>query len=540
LTVAAGASVTTAGTIVTIHDGPETFSLNIVPSNESFHLSSVDGSLALTATPCFCSGTRIRTDQGEVAVEDLAIGDRVITLSGEAVPVKWLGRRTYRQPYPENSADIIPILICRNALGPNLPKRDLYVSPLHAMYLADVLVPAGLLVNGRSIRACPEMPAVQYVHIELERHDVIFAEGAPSETFVDCDSRAMFENAAEFAALYPEDASPEWRFCAPRLESGPALRRIWSRLAGRAGLNASPGAPPHAKLLGYVDQAGHAGITGWAYLPAHPDEAVELEVLDGQGVIARILADRYRPDLAQAGIGNGRHGFELTFAQPLPENRTHTIRVRRAGGPELARSPISLPARKTAVTPRAAGGKRALVLDALWPDPARDAGSNAILSHIAGLRALGFAVDLMAVQEPGTPPPRGLAGLGIGFPEFPGVEKLLLAHGVDYALVYMHRLAVAGPYGALVRALSPALRIYSVTGQAGAEEVFAMRLADAVITRTAAETEDLRQAYHGINVHTVPWETTEAMVSALRGVVEEKVSGRFFEKKLRKKLLLQD
>jgi glycosyltransferase involved in cell wall biosynthesis len=528
LTYASTDSVTTAGTIATIHYGGLSFSLNILPSGESFHLAAGANGTVLTATPCFLAGTRIRTDQGEVPVEALRIGDRVITLAGAAMPVKFLGRRSYRQPYPENSADIIPIRICRNALGLNLPRRDLYVSPLHAMYLSDVLVPAGLLVNGRSIRACPELPAIQYIHIELAQHDVIFAEGAPSETFVDCDSRAMFENAAEFAALYPSDSSPQWRFRAPRLESGPALRRIWSRLAGRAGLTASPGAAPHAPLLGYVDHAEHTRITGWAYLPDYPDEAVELDVLDGEGLIARILADHYRADLVQAGIGNGRHGFELTFAQPLALNRPHTLRVRRAGGAELARSPISLPAQKPRTLPRPAAAKRALVLDAVWPDPTRDAGSNAILSHIAGLRALGFAVELMAVQETGAPPAGLLRAHGITTPEFASVEALLRARGGDYALVYMHRLAVAGPYGALVRALSPALRLYSVAdlhhrrlaGQARieqdqalalraeavrAEELLAMRQADAVITHTEAESAYLRDIYPGINVHTVSW-----------------------------------
>lgn len=65
---------------------------------------------------------------------------------------------------------------------------------------------------------------------------MIFAEGAPAETFVDCDSRAMFHNEPEFAALYPEDTAPAWKFCAPRVESGPILAGIRDAIDTHAGL----------------------------------------------------------------------------------------------------------------------------------------------------------------------------------------------------------------------------------------------------------------------------------------------------------------
>jgi len=59
---------------------------------------------------------------------------------------------------------------------------------------------------------------LEYFHIELDAHDVIFAEGAPAETYVDCDNRGMFQNGADYALLYPGDEPPHWQFCAPRLE----------------------------------------------------------------------------------------------------------------------------------------------------------------------------------------------------------------------------------------------------------------------------------------------------------------------------------
>ena len=74
---------------------------------------------------------------------------------------------------------------------------------------------------------------VGYIHVELDDHDVLLAEGAPSESFVDDDSRAMFHNAHEFAHRYP-DAPPPAGFCAPRVEAGHALEAVRQRLAGLA------------------------------------------------------------------------------------------------------------------------------------------------------------------------------------------------------------------------------------------------------------------------------------------------------------------
>ena len=103
------------------------------------------------------------------------------------------------------------------------------------MFLDGVLVPAGCLVNGTTITQERVRDRVDYSHLELDSHDVILAEGAPSESFLDDDSRGLFHNAAEYAALYPNVAS-EAAFCAPRVECGLELETIRRRLAKVAGL----------------------------------------------------------------------------------------------------------------------------------------------------------------------------------------------------------------------------------------------------------------------------------------------------------------
>jgi hypothetical protein len=130
------------------------------------------------------------------------------------------------------------VRIYAGALGGGLPRRDLLVSPDHAMFLDRVLVPARHLVNGTTIVRVAGLPRVDYVHVELETHDVILAEGAPSETFLDDASRGVFHNAREFEALYP-DAQQVQGYCASRVEQGATLEAIRRRLAGVAGLIAA-------------------------------------------------------------------------------------------------------------------------------------------------------------------------------------------------------------------------------------------------------------------------------------------------------------
>jgi Hint domain-containing protein len=191
---------------------------------------------ALGWTPsCFCRGTLILTDNGEVPVEKLAIGDKVETYSGAARAIKWIGRRAYDGRFVAGNRDVLPIRVEAGALADGVPARDLYLSPEHALYIDYVLVPAGLLVNGVTIRQVERVERLEYFHIELEMHDVLLAEGAPAETFVDCDNRGMFQNGAEFAALYPDDRPEPWEFCAPRLEAGVAeLAAIRAALLERA------------------------------------------------------------------------------------------------------------------------------------------------------------------------------------------------------------------------------------------------------------------------------------------------------------------
>ncbi len=212
------------------------YSLDIVgASGLAFGITSGPGSGQVELTvACYCAGTLILSEDGERPVESLAIGDQVVTVSGALRRIRWIGRRSYSGRLLARRGEVQPVRIRAGALGDGLPRRDLWVSPDHAMLLDGLLVPARLLVNGVSIVRDASRERVDYVHLELDQHDAILAEGAASESFVDDDSRMMFHNAAEFTALYPDVRPGIARFCAPRVESGYALERIRQGLSVRA------------------------------------------------------------------------------------------------------------------------------------------------------------------------------------------------------------------------------------------------------------------------------------------------------------------
>lgn len=181
--------------------------------------------------PCFAAGTRIATPQGEVPVEALHPGDLVRSAFGGTVPIEWIGRRTLRAAAMRNPAAIFPIRIAASAITPGVPTRDLFVSPDHALYLDGVLVPAGLLVNGSTITRVP-VEEVTYLHLELPQHDVVLAEGALCESYLDTGNRAEFNNAPP-APRAEEDANVIWlsRACAPQCRNGPRLDAIRATLS---------------------------------------------------------------------------------------------------------------------------------------------------------------------------------------------------------------------------------------------------------------------------------------------------------------------
>lgn len=204
---------------------------------ESFFNLADDGHdgafIAEDGATCYCRGTLIRTPKGEVPIEDLRIGDKVMTHWGAARPIRWVGKRSYNARFAAGNRDVMPVRIKAGALADGVPRRDLFVSPSHAMFLDGVLIPAFALINGNSIVQIEPAGRIDYFHLELDSHDVIVAEGTLSESFVDNDSRDAFHNAAEYYRLYPGAIRRPAEYCAPIVDDGEALETVRRRIAAR-------------------------------------------------------------------------------------------------------------------------------------------------------------------------------------------------------------------------------------------------------------------------------------------------------------------
>jgi hypothetical protein len=274
--------------------------------------------------PCYCQGTLILTNHGEIAVENLAIGDFVSTMHGGFRPIKWIGRRSYDGRFIAGQPLMLPICVKQGAIDENVPARDLWVSPGHAICIDDALVPAWLLVNSVSITQAESVESLTYIHVELADHEVIFADGCPAESFFDDDCRGQFQNGSEFSALYPDNEKGPGGLCLPRLEEGFRLQAIQRRLAACA--DAELPAGRFGPLRGYVDRAGPDVVAGWAQNEKHPEAPMRLDIIvEGRRVMCA-LANRYRADLRAAGPGSGKHSFEV----PLPAGVSGRVEVRRS------------------------------------------------------------------------------------------------------------------------------------------------------------------------------------------------------------------
>ncbi len=171
--------------------------------------------------PCFLAGTSIATPEGEIAVEDIVPGTLVLTRSGAARPVRWLGRSTVSTRFAD-PLRALPIRIRAGALAAHTPARDLLISPDHALFLDGMLVQAAALVNGCDITRETDVPETfTYYHVETASHELILAENTWTESFIDNTSRMNFDNWAEYQAL--GTAAPIAEMPYPRVKSARQL-----------------------------------------------------------------------------------------------------------------------------------------------------------------------------------------------------------------------------------------------------------------------------------------------------------------------------
>ncbi len=244
----AATALDTAGAI--LFQGDNLYLFSNTPLTLGQQITFTETNFGDYQVPCFVAGTRILTRRGEVAVEELEVGDYALALgTGGFSMVTWIGQRRlewssgYRQP------DKWPLRVREGAFGEGRPHRDLYLSPDHAVHFDGALIPVRYLENGITVLRAP-MEDVTYFHVELQRHDLLLAEGLAAESYLDTGNRQDFAGAARPATLAEHDervARHIWaeKSCLPLHVGGPVVVQARAMLARRAvemglGLVAAP------------------------------------------------------------------------------------------------------------------------------------------------------------------------------------------------------------------------------------------------------------------------------------------------------------
>jgi hypothetical protein len=196
--------------------------------------------------PCFAAGTHVLTNMGEVAVERLKIGDRVMTVRDHKYrPIKWIGHRRINLTAHPVSRVVRPVRVTKGAISDNVPHRDLLLSPDHAVHTDGVLIGVRQLINGMSIYQDTTITTADYYHVELDSHDILLSEGLTTESYLDTGNSRVFDNSEAPMILHPNlGEAGQLRFarsCATFHADEATVKPIWQRFADRA------------KLLGYTD-----------------------------------------------------------------------------------------------------------------------------------------------------------------------------------------------------------------------------------------------------------------------------------------------
>ncbi len=177
---------------------------------------------------CFVTGTRILTTQGEKPVEQLSVGNLVISPAGSVSKITWLGSYEINLKASPDREELSPIKIERSALKDGVPHRDLFLSRDHALFIDGVLIPVRLLVNDISIVRADNFDFVAYWHVELEQHGIVLAEGAAAESYLEWNNRSSFTRAV---GRPKEGRSP---LAAPFALGGDVVDAVHRRLQLRA------------------------------------------------------------------------------------------------------------------------------------------------------------------------------------------------------------------------------------------------------------------------------------------------------------------
>lgn len=236
----------------------EVFRTNVSPEDDSEESYNT-----WTSVPCYVAGTKIETEHGTTAIEDVVPGMLVLTYDNGLVPVVWAGKRHISMAMQAQDPSLKPIRISAGALGDGIPSKVLRVSPQHRIFFSDrarrteatkidVFAPAKGLVNLRGIHHLDDGGPITYHHILCENHQIIKANGAWSETLF--PGKMVFQMLGPVAAAEVRQclgsAMLDYQLARPCLTVREALREFTKpkkvlRNVPRSTTRSEPG--PHAQ-----------------------------------------------------------------------------------------------------------------------------------------------------------------------------------------------------------------------------------------------------------------------------------------------------
>lgn len=191
---------------------------------------------------CFTKGTLIETPDGLTPIEQLRAGDMVLTMDDGPQPIRWIGSNDIALEVLAQQPRLRPIRIRAGALGLNMPKRDLMVSPQHRVFVRsivanrmfgnfEVLVPANKLVTCDGIEIANDVVDVSYWHMLFDKHQIVWSNGAPTESLF-TGPQAMLavspEASEEIKSLFPHILEPDFVPVSARMipEKGKQIRKL--------------------------------------------------------------------------------------------------------------------------------------------------------------------------------------------------------------------------------------------------------------------------------------------------------------------------
>ncbi|MDN7352680.1 Hint domain-containing protein [Acetobacter senegalensis] len=233
------------GDTLTITQGGVSETVTLAGDYSNYHATfsaDSDGSTIVTLDEgietCFLAGTNIAMADGEKAVEEIRIGDRVGTFDGACGvrDVVWTGRKTtsVRVGQPDDKAGY-PVRILKDAIADGVPYQDLLVTSEHCLLLNGGFIPARMLVNGHTIFYDRSILSYDYFHIETAQHSILLANGVKTESYLDTGNRYSFSQPGKIAAMGSRPRTWEENAAAPLVVDRAQVEPVFQKLLERSG-----------------------------------------------------------------------------------------------------------------------------------------------------------------------------------------------------------------------------------------------------------------------------------------------------------------